>query len=457
MIELTNKVLKRLKELNEEYSFMSVISTDLAYECAEFATKNPNLPLSGYFVTIKDCVVVKDVESTASSRILKGYRPVFDATVVKKIKEAGGIILGKTIQDEFGFGSFSTNVGLDYPTPKNPHNKDCAAGGSSGGSAVATALFAKEGIKHISIAESTGGSIENPASFCGVIGFCPTYGRVSRNGLISYANSLDKIGVMAPTVDETALGVSVISGKDIGDSTSCDVAEIKVEERALNKYKVGIIKESLTEDLNPEVRKAFDLVVENLKSSGTVVEEVSLPFTFKYGIPAYYILAMSEASTNLSCLCGLRYGKQEVKKDEHFSEYFKRIRSQHFGKEAKRRIMLGTFARMAGYRDAFYIRAAKARTSVIEEYKKLFSNFDVLISPTMPFTAPTFSDISKLRAVDHYLADIMTVGPNLAGVPHASFPIGKDSVGMPIGMMVIADHWKEGVVLGFSKHLEVMK
>lgn len=441
LVEETKQVLEKVAKLNAKYSFMSVISEELALKCAKFADKHPNLPLSGYYITIKDCVIVKDVESTASSRILKGYKPVFDATVVKKIKEAGGIIIGKTLQDEFGFGSFSINTGLDYETPKNAHDTNRVAGGSSGGSAVATAVLAKEGIKHIAIAESTGGSIECPAAFNGVIGFCPTYGKVSRNGLISYANSLDKIGVMATSVDETLLSLNIISGKDDGDSTSVETKEVTIPNK---KLKIGII----TTDVKPDVKEAYEFAINTLKEHADI-EEVSLPFTSEFALSTYYILAMSEASTNLSSLCGLRYGQQDLKKDEHFADYFKRIRSKHFGKEVKRRIMLGTFTRMAGYRDAFYIRAAKARTTIIEEYKKLFETYDVLLSPTMPFTPPTFDDVDKLKPIDHYTADQLTVGPNLAGIPHSSFPLTNT-----VGIMAMANHFEEGNVLAVGKILE---
>ena len=458
ILEETKSVLKRLKSLNDEFKFMSVISEDLALEQAKLLSEEDlsNKPLAGLFVTIKDCLCVKGVETTASSKILKGYKPVFDATVVEKLKKAGAIILGKTIQDEFGFGSFSTNVGLDYDKPLNPNDVSRVSGGSSGGSAVATKLFIEEGIPHISIAESTGGSIENPASFCGVIGFCPTYGRVSRYGLLSYANSLDKIGIMSENIDDLIEVFKEITGEDEKDSTSLKNSDFK-EISNKNKFKIAVIKESLSDDVDDEVLSSVKKTIDKLKESGNEVEEVSLDFTFKYGIPAYYIIAMSEASTNLSSLCGLRYGVQDLKSNEYFSDYFSRIRSENFGSEAKRRIMLGTFTRMAGYRDAFYIKAAKARTKVIEEFKDIFNKFDIIISPTMPFVAPKFDEIKNLKPVDHYLSDVMTVGPNLAGIPHLSFPISKNTTGMPIGLMVMANHNNEADLFAFTKVLEVLK
>ena len=280
VVSFTKQSLRKLENLNEEYECFSVITNDLAMECAEFVkNSDKKLPLAGVLVSIKDCIATKGVETTSSSRILKGYKPVFDATVVEKIKAAGGIIIGKTLQDEFGFGSFSTNTGLDYPTPKNPHDQERCAGGSSGGSAVITSLCERENLPHISIAESTGGSIENPASFCGVIGFCPTYGKVSRYGLLSYANSLDKIGIMASTVEETASAVNIISGKDTNDSTSMESDKIKVEKK---DFKVGYIK---PKDLNEEISKVFDNTLEHIKKSGSKVEEVELPFTNEFRDP----------------------------------------------------------------------------------------------------------------------------------------------------------------------------
>ena len=417
-------VLETVTRLNKEYSFMSVVTTP----------KKNKGPLEDYYITVKDCICMKGVETTATSRILKGYKPAFDATVIKLVEDAGGKIIGKTLQDEFGFGSFCTNVGLDYPIPKNPYDKNRASGGSSGGAAVATSLLAKEGIKHIAIAESTGGSIENPASFCGVIGFCPTYGTVSRNGLLSYSNSLDKIGVMANSLEDIQTILPIIQVQDPNDSTSY------VKKNPVKPIKkIGVLK---VPGVSKEVQDAVDAALSNLSIP---VESVELPFTIKYGIPAYYIIATAEASTNLACLSGLRYGQEDVQKDEHFLDYFTRIRSKHFNTETKRRIVLGTFTRKAGYRDAYYIKAAKVRRKIIEEYQALFKTYDIIVSPTMPFIAPTFDEIEKLKPVDHYTADVLTVGPNMAGLPHMSYPIKKSP--LPIGLMIIGNHYDDQTVL----------
>jgi len=452
VVEHTKKVIEECKKLNKEYHYFNIISEDLALEQAKQIKKEPRGKLAGLPVSVKDCICVRDVESRAGSKILSGYKPVFNATVIEKLKKEGAIIIGKTAQDEFGFGSFSVNVGLGMKVPLNPFDKKRSCGGSSGGSAGITQ---KASFPHIAIAESTGGSIECPASFCGVIGFCLTYGRVSRYGLIDYANSLDKIGPMGKTIEEVALMVNVIAGYDKNDSTSIN-KPTEDYNSFLNKpikgLKIGLIKESLGKGVDETVK---DRVMENakkLEEKGAKTEEISLPLTFKHALPSYYIIALSEASTNLAKYSGMRYGAHE-KLEGNFNEYFSKVRSSNLTKEAKRRIIIGTFARMAGFRDAYYIKAAKVRTRIIQEYKKAFKKYDCLVSPTMPVVAPKFKDIEKLTPLQNYMMDIMTVGPNLAGLPHMSINIGlKDN--MPIGMMLITDHLEEGKLLQIASNME---
>ncbi len=325
--------------------------------------------------------------------------------------------------------------------PLNPFDKKRVCGGSSGG---AGGITQKASFPHIAIGESTGGSIVSPASFCGIVGLCPTYGRVSRYGLMDYANSLDKIGPMAKSVSDAALMLKSIAGFDEKESTSVnsDIDDYSSEIGKIAKdMKIGVIKESFGEGVDSEVSEAVKGAVKGLEELGVNNGEVSLPLTMKYGVEAYYLLSMAEASTNLAKFCGMRYGKEE-KMEGSFNEYFTKVRSQYFSKEAKRRIIIGTFARMAGFRDAYYIKAMKARTKIIEEYKKAFKKYDVLVSPTMPFIAPKFSEIEKMTPLQNYMADILTAGPNIAGLPHISVPCGiKD--GMPIGVMFIANHFEE--------------
>lgn len=435
-VETTEKILKEIEKINKEYNYFNAVSRKLALELAQKAEKSKG-KLAGLPVSIKDNICVKNVESTAGSKILKGYYPPFNATIVQRIIDEGGVIIGKTSQDEFGFGGFSINVGIGFKIPRNPYDKERATGGSSGGAAGFTS---KTEFSHIAIGESTGGSIANPASFCGVVGMCPTYGLVSRYGLIDYANSLDKIGPMGKTVAETRLMMDVIAGHDSKDSTSLNE---KLKIRKVKK--VGVVKESL--EIDKEIK---DLVLGKLE--GVKYEKVSLPLVKKYGIPTYYLIAMSEASTNLAKFCGMRYGHSKQLKGM-FNEYFSEVRSEAFGKEAKRRIIVGTFARMAGYRDAYYLKAMKTRTKIIEEYKKAFKKYDVLISPTMPITAPKFSEIEKLTPLENYMMDVLTVGPNLAGLPHLNLNAGFKKK-MPVGIMLIGDHLTDYSLFEFGEEIE---
>ena len=426
VVDTIKNVLKDVKRINKEYNYFNVISEELALELARKVKKGK---LAGLPISIKDCVCVKDVESTAGSEILKGYKPVFNANVVQRIIDEGGIIIGKTSQDEFGFGSFSVNT---KNVPLNPFDKTKSCGGSSGGAAGITQKIDL----HLAIAESTGGSIVAPAAFCGVIGFCPTYGQVSRYGLIDYANSLDKIGVMGKDIEDVELLFNVIKGDDVHESTT-DSKDFES-----GPLKIGIIKGW---KVDSKIEKLFWDKIEELKQQGIKVEEVELPLNEKYALSTYYLIAMAESSTNLAKYCGLRYGQQE-KLEDNFNEYFTKIRSKYFSKESKRRIMIGTFARMAGYRDAYYLKALKVRKMLIEEYKKAFKKYPVLACPTMPILPPKFSEIKKLTPLENYMMDQLTVGPNLAGLPHISLPLDKYT-----GIMFIANHFNENKLFEISK------
>ncbi len=461
VVDFVEKALQQAQEYDKKYHCFTTICREEALaqarEIQEKIKHHRTGKLAGLLVTVKDNVCVKDVESTASSRILKGYKPLFDATVIKRLKKEDAIIIGKTVQEEFGFGSFGTNVGLDHTIPLNPLDVTRATGGSSGGAGAITAVA---DFPHVAVAESTGGSIEAPAAFCGVVGFCPTYGRLSRYGLISYADSLDKIGFMSKKVEDILPLLEITAGEDEMDGTSLsetmrDFSEEKLKQQ---KWCIGVITEAMGKGITPAIVKAMQAMIEKLKQQGMIIEEVSLPLTFKYGIPTYYILSTTEASTNLARYCGLRYGEESSVRGKTFSDYFSEIRSEHFNAESKRRIILGTFARMAGYREAYYLKAAKVRTKIIEEYGLLFKKYDVLISPTMPITAPTFSEIKKLTPLQNYMMDILTVGPNLAGIPHASISIGneeqKKGNGLPIGMMAMTKHHEEKKLLSFLSTVE---
>jgi aspartyl-tRNA(Asn)/glutamyl-tRNA(Gln) amidotransferase subunit A len=445
IVENTHKALRKAQQIDNDYNYFYNFNEDAIRQAEEIQRRineGQRLRFAGLPVSVKDCICVKGLESAAGSRILQGYRPLFDATAIKRLKQEGAIIMGKTTQDEFGFGSFSTNT---HKFPKNPHDMSRCTGGSSGGSAGMTA---KADFAHISIAESTGGSIACPASFCGVIGLTPTYGRVSRYGLIDYANSLDKIGVMGKNIFECKLALEIMSGKDDKDGTSLDA--FSHQKRKIRK--VGVIKETLSEGIDEGVRINVMRTIQNLEDFGIVAEEISLPLSSGYALAAYYIIAMSEASTNLAKYCGLRYGAAE-KLDGNFNEYFSNVRSKYFGDEAKRRIILGTFARQSGFREAFYLKAMKLRTLIIEEYKKAFNEYDLLVSPTMPVIAPKFSAIQNLTPMQNYLMDIMTVGPNLAGLPHLTLNSGMSN-SMPVGIQFIADHMKEDMLVSMGEMFE---
>lgn len=433
VVENTHKAIEQVKKINNKYNYMNNISEELALKQAKEVKKNPKGRLAGLPITVKDCLCVKDVETTAGSAILKGYKPVFNATAVQNAINEGAIILGKTSQDEFGFGSFNVNVGNGFKIPLNPVDETRVTGGSSGGSAGITR---KVDFPHVSIAESTGGSIAAPASFCGVYGFTPTYGIVSRYGMIDYASSLDKIGIIAKSVKETKLMFEVIAGRDEKDSTSLQLPKITKPK----KLKYAIIKEAF--ESAPELKNELIAWLDKEKIK---YDTISLPLTTKYANAAYYILAMAEASTNLAKYCGLRYGHEE-QLTESYNDYFTKVRTNSLGKEAKRRIILGTFTRMAGYRDAYYMKALKTRTLIITEYKNAFKKYNLLISPTMPMVAPKIDEANKLSPLKAYQMDTLTVGPNLAGFPHLNIPAAEHK-GLPIGLMMTVDHFNDSLLL----------
>jgi aspartyl-tRNA(Asn)/glutamyl-tRNA(Gln) amidotransferase subunit A len=436
------KLFPKLKELDQKYGFFVTLAG------------KPHKPsregmLKGLPVSLKDNICVQGLPCTAGSRILEGYNPPFDSTVSHRVKKEGGIVVGKTQQDEFGFGTFCINSG--FKIPKNPLDPQRSCGGSSGGAAGLTAAL---GFPHIALGQSTGGSISAPASFCGLAGLTPTYGLVSRYGLIDYANSLDKIGPIGKTVHDVALMLSVISGHDHRDSTSLEKAPesyTKYLGKPVKGMRIGVPKEYFGEGVDPKVSERVWEGIKALEKQGMHYEEISLPNT-KHALSAYYIIACAEASTNLAKFCGMRYGAESAVEGS-FNEYFSKIRSSHFGEEAKRRILLGTYARMAGFRDRFYLKAMQARTLIIREFQKAFGKYDVLISPTMPIIAPKFSEIEALSPVENYMMDVLTVGPNLAGIPHLSVPCGK-AHGMPVGMHIMGGHLQESKVLQVGSILE---
>ncbi len=456
--DFSASVMEEAKRLQGKYNFFVTLAASLSNA----------KPLHGLPVSVKDCICTRGVQSTAGSRILQEYVPPFDATVIKRIKNEGAAILGKTQQDEFGFGTFSVNSG--YGIPKNPLDEERSCGGSSGGAAGLTAAM---DYPHIALAESTGGSISCPAAFCSVVGLTPTYGLVSRYGLIDYANSLDKIGPIGKSVYDVALMLSIIAGHDERDSTSVPIDANHVDAKGVmhsasfsrkgqydytqhvgreaKKIRIGVPKEYFS-NADKEVKKSVWGAIKKMESFATI-DEISLPST-KYALASYYIIATAEASTNLAKYCGLRYGfhLHDVKKN-NFNDYASAARNA-FGEEAKRRIMLGTFARMSGYRKAYYIKAMQVRTMIINEFRQAFKRFDCIAAPTMPVLPPKFSEIKKLTPLQNYQMDILTVPANLAGIPHISIPTEK---GKPIGLHFLGGHLQEGKLIEIASAFEAIQ
>jgi aspartyl-tRNA(Asn)/glutamyl-tRNA(Gln) amidotransferase subunit A len=413
-----------------------------AAEIDRLAEKGENLPaLAGVPVGIKDVLVTKGVRTTAGSKILGNYVPPYDCTAVAKLEAAGAVVLGKLNCDEFAMGSSNENSA--WKPVHNPRDLSRVPGGSSGGSAAAVAAD----MAVATLGSDTGGSIRQPAAFCGVVGLKPTYGRVSRYGLIAFASSLDHIGPFGKTAKDAAIMLRTIAGRDPMDSTSADlpvpdyVAELDKPTKGL---KVGVAKEYLGQGLDPEIRNAIEAAIQKLASLGCEIVEVSLPHT-KYAIPAYYLVATAEASSNLARFDGVRYGYR-ASGARALSDMYRRSRNQGFGAEVKRRIMLGTYALSAGYYDAYYLKAQRVRTLLTRDFEEAFKKVDVIVAPTTP--TPAFKLGEKVDdPLAMYLADIYTVTANLAGIPGVSIPVGLTKEKLPIGMQIFGKHFDEGTIL----------
>lgn len=402
---------------------------------------------AGIPLAVKDNISTEGIKTTCASRFLNNYKPPYDATVVKKLKEAGALILGKTNMDEFAMGGSTENSGF-HPT-YNPWSLNHVPGGSSGGSAAAVAAGEAAG----ALGSDTGGSIRQPAAYCGVVGLKPTYGNVSRYGLVAYASSLDQIGPITKDVEDTALLMNVISGHDPLDSTSVKMdkhdytAFLKEDVKGM---KIGLPKEYFSMDFDCEVREKVLSAVEKLEEAGAVVEEVSLP-SADYALSSYYIIAPAEASSNLARYDGVRYGFRSDNADS-LDQMFVNTRNEGFGDEVKRRIMLGTYVLSSGYYDAYYLKAQKVRTLIKEDFNKLFDKYDLLISPTTPTTA--FEVGSVTDPLEMYQMDVFTVPVNIAGIPAISVPCGSDSSKLPVGLQIMGPHFGEGKIIQAAYTLE---
>jgi aspartyl-tRNA(Asn)/glutamyl-tRNA(Gln) amidotransferase subunit A len=422
------------------------LSKERALEQAEridrmAAEGKPLPPLGGVPVAIKDVMVTRGVRTTAGSKVLDNFIPPYDCTAVARLEAAGAVLLGKTNCDEFAMGSSNENSGF-HPV-HNPRDLTRVPGGSSGGSAAAVAAD----MAVAALGSDTGGSIRQPASFCGVVGLMPTYGRVSRYGLIAFASSLDHIGPLTKTVRDAALILRTIAGRDPMDSTSADVpvpdyvAELDQPVRGL---KIGVAKEYFGEGLHDEVRHAVESAIDKLKSLGCEIVPVSLPHT-RYAIPAYYLIATAEASANLARYDGVRYGRR-ASGVKNLAEMYRRTRDEGFGVEVKRRIMLGTYALSAGYYDAYYLKAQKVRTLLAKDFAEVFRNVDAIVTPTAPTAAFRLGEKSS-DPLAMYLADIYTVTADLAGIPGISVPCGETKEKLPIGLQILGKHFDEAAIL----------
>lgn len=439
--EITKAYAARINEKEPEVA--AFVSTRLDEAIAE--SKNPE---AGIPIGIKDNICTKGIKTTCSSKMLENFVSPYDATVIKKIKEKNMPILGKLNMDEFAMGSSTENS--SFKITRNPWNLNKVPGGSSGGSAAAVAA----NLVPWALGSDTGGSIREPASFCGIVGLKPTYGLVSRSGLVAFASSLDQIGPMTKDVEDAALLLNIIAGHDENDSTSVKREKIDYTKNLKNSIqgmKIGVPKEFFGEGINPEVKKSLENSIEEYKKLGAIVEECSLDVS-ESSLAAYYIIACAEASSNLGRFDGIRYGYR-AKDYKNLKELFVKSRTEGFGKEVKRRIILGTYVLSSGYYDAFYKKAQKVRTYVKNKFDECFKKYDVLLTPVAPTTA--FDIGSKTNnPLEMYLADICTVSINIASVPAISIPCGVDSNNMPIGMQLIGNRFQEEKILNAAYAIE---
>ncbi|MET0727010.1 MAG: Asp-tRNA(Asn)/Glu-tRNA(Gln) amidotransferase subunit GatA [Acidimicrobiales bacterium] len=437
---------------DDELHAFNLVTADAALASADavdasVAAGDDPGPLAGVPVALKDNLCTRGIPTTCSSRILEGWKPPYDATVVERLRAAGAISIGKTNLDEFAMGSSTENSAFG-PT-KNPHDTSKVPGGSSGGSAVAVAA----GFAPLALGSDTGGSIRQPAALCGVVGMKPTYGRVSRYGLVAFASSLDQIGPFAATVADAAALYEIIAGHDPADSTSIPERLDPVSSRlgeGVDGLRIGIVKELLDiEGIAPDVAARAQAAAEALEAAGAKVEEVSVP-AVTFGLSAYYLIAPAEASSNLARYDGVRYG---LRVDAPTTgEMYDRTRTAGFGAEVERRIMLGTYALSAGYYDAYYGKAQKVRTLIIRDFQAAYERCDVLVSPTSPTTAFTIG--AKADPLAMYLNDVCTIPSNLAGHPAISVPFGSGDDGLPVGVQVMADALDEVTMFRVAAALE---
>ena len=450
--ELTQTYLNSIERDNGALNAYVKVTPEIALDSAKkiddrIAAGETLNPLAGVPMTLKDNICTKGIETTCCSKMLENFVPIYDATVWELLRSQGSVLLGKANMDEFAMGS--TCETSYFGGAKNPHDLNRVPGGSSGGGASAVG----GNLAAFALGSDTGGSIRQPGSFCGIVGFKPTYGSVSRYGLIAFASSFDQIGPITTTVEDAAIVFDAISQKDSRDSTSqgCE-STVPSLGNSLKGKKVGIIKEYF-EGIGEDIQNAVQQAIEVYKDLGVEVVEFSMP-ELKYGLPVYYILACAEASSNLGRYDGIRYG-YKVPSYNDINEMICRTRSEGFGDEVKHRILLGTYVLSAGYYDAFYKKAQSVRGKIVDSFDKIFSSCDFIAAPTVPMTAFEFGHIPK-DPTENYLTDICTVPVNIAGLPAVSVPCGFDKGGMPIGLQIIGNRFQEATVLNAAYQYESM-
>ncbi len=448
-------VIEANKQLN---AFLEVYAQEALAQAADLDAKRAagNRPLGklhGVIVALKDVICYKDHKVSASSHILENYLSIYNATVVEKLLAEDAIIIGRNNCDEFAMGSSNENSA--FGAVKNAFDETRVPGGSSGGSAVAV----QAGMCMISLGSDTGGSVRQPADFCGIVGLKPTYGRISRYGLIAYASSFDQIGIFAANIDDAALALEIIAGNDAYDSTASQqiVPNYSTQLQSNKKYKIAYFTEALSNPaLDKEIAASIRLFIEQLKADGHEVEPVTFEL-LNYIVPVYYVLTTAEASSNLSRFDGVKYGyRAPLTATDDLTEMYKKSRSQGFGKEVQRRIMLGTFVLSAGYYDAYFTKAQQVRRILSDTTTTIFKQFDAIIMPTVPTTAFKIGEKST-DPIEMFLADIYTVFANLVGIPAISVPLFKHSNGLPFGLQVLCSHFNELSLLSLSKRMLELK
>ena len=440
--EAVDAVIGQIRESESEIHSFVTIDEEGAYAQAEEIQKKIDAgeltgPLAGVPVAVKDNMCIEGQLTTCSSKILSNFKPTYTAEAVENLRKAGAVIIGKTNMDEFAMGS--TTETSAYGITRNPWNLEHVPGGSSGGSCAAVAA----GETYLALGSDTGGSIRQPSSYCGVTGIKPTYGTVSRYGLVAYASSLDQIGPVGKDVSDCAALLEIIAGHDTKDSTSMKREDLQFSKELtgdIKGMKFGVPEEYLAEGLDPEVKEAVLNAAKVLEEKGAVVEEFDLSLV-EYAIPAYYVIACAEASSNLARFDGVKYGYR-AKEYEGLHNMYKKTRSEGFGPEVKRRIMLGSFVLSSGYYDAYYLKALHTKALIKKAFDEAFAKYDVILGPAAPTTAPKLGE-SLSDPIKMYLGDIYTISVNLAGLPGISLPCGKDSNGLPIGLQLIGDCFKE--------------